>query len=151
MDMTVIQEAALTLFMKDTLEKVKDQFKNRTESILHRNFGMDFRLFLTNEGNINLELLFETTVPAIEKNILDLSLAELDAILEERIYFFKPVGFYRKIKGFFSDSIEITVLREFEDAVAYLQDNYKMISFKSHKMSLRESAVLAAFSMETLV
>lgn len=147
--MTVTEEVTMTLFMKETIEKVKKQFKNSDESVLYESFGMNFRLLLTNEGNINLELLFEMNVPRPKKDILNLSLAELDAILAERIVFFKPIGFYRQTKSLFSKSIEITIFKEFEEAFNYLQLNNK-ISFNPKKMSLEENAVLAAFSMETL-
>ena len=66
--------------------------------------------------------------------------------------FFKPIGFFSQKKGFLSNDIEVTVLKEFENDLEELRNAKKIPNnIKTHKLSLTENAVIAAFSMETAI
>ena len=43
--MTPTQEMVMTLFTKETIDKVKEQFKNGKEIVYNERFDMSFRLF----------------------------------------------------------------------------------------------------------
>jgi hypothetical protein len=69
--------------------------------------------------------------------------------MQTTVMFFKPVGFFTQKKGFLSTDIEVTVVKEFENDLDYLIKAGKVPSnIKTHKLTLEENAVLAAFSME---
>jgi hypothetical protein len=72
--------------------------------------------------------------------------------LQKTIMYLKPIGFYTQTKGFLSNNIEITIVKEFENDFDFLIRNAKIpSSIKVQKFSLEENAVLAAFSMEALI
>ncbi len=146
--MTPMQEIVMTLFTKETINKVKEQFKNGMKIVSNDSFDMSFRLFKPTPNYINLELLIQMPIETGE-------VQDLPGIgrgrLQTTVMFFKPVGFFEQKKGFFSTDIEVTVVKEFEEELDYLIKIGKVPSkIKSHKLTLEENAVLAAFSMEAL-
>ena len=52
--MTIKQEMVSVLFDKETVEKVKKQFSSSTEIVPIDARDMNFRLFKSKQGNINL-------------------------------------------------------------------------------------------------
>lgn len=147
--MTPAQEVLMTLFTDDTIQKVKKQFSEGNEKVTLESFNMSFRLFNTKTGNINLELLIQMPVESDEEE----NLHGLGRVTMQRtVMFFKPVGFFTQKKGFFSSTLEVTILKEFEYDLDILLTNGKIpTSIQIHKLSLRENAVLAAFSMEAFI
>ncbi|MCP9199024.1 hypothetical protein MKO06_03830 [Gramella sp. GC03-9] len=127
--MTIKEEMLSVLFDEKTLKKVKSQFKSGNEKSPVDNPDMTFRLFKTEFGTINLELLCS----------------------DKTGMYFKPIGFYSFIKrGFLNpDKFTITVLNEFKEE--YKSLNLKTPNkFEVEFMDLKESAVIAAFSRETV-
>jgi hypothetical protein len=144
--MNATQEMVSTLFTPAIIEQVKKQFRDKTEKVPIDSFGMSFRLFLSKYGNINLELLIQ--MPAEEgayQNIEGFG----RGIIQKNVMFFKPIGFFSLKKGFFTNTLEITILKEFEkDFNILLKDGKIPSSIKVNTLTLQENAVLAAFSME---
>jgi hypothetical protein len=121
-ELTVTEQFTKTLFLDDTLDKVKNQFESSTEIQPVDEFDMNFRLLLV--GNtINLELLASGPLG----------------------HYFKPIGFYDR-------QMNIYVLKEFETDIEELKSKGELINDSSIKtLSLRENAVIAAFSMDVIV
>lgn len=146
--MTLTQEIVMTLFTKETIDKVKEQFKSGKEIIFNENFDMSFRLFKPTANYINLELLIKMPIETGEEQ--DFPVIGRGRI-QTTVMFFKPVGFFTYKKGFLSNDIEVTVVKEFENDLDYLIKAGKVTSnIKINKLSLEENAVLAAFSMEAV-
>ncbi len=145
--MSPTQEMVMTLFTKETIDKVKNQFINGPKILPVDSFDMSFRLFKPSPENINLEILVQTTV----SNEGEADFGELGrGQIKSAMTFFKPIGFFTLKKGSSSNEIEITVVKEFENELDTLIRNGDITpSNNIHKLSLRENAVLAAFSMET--
>jgi hypothetical protein len=144
--MTPTQEMVMTLFAKETLDKVKGQFRDKTEILPVESYDMSFRLFKPIANNINLELLIQMPIERREEqNIPDLD----NGRMKNTITFFKPIGFFQQTNGFFSKDFEVTVLNEFESDLDFLKKNNLIPSkITIRKLSLEENAVLASFSME---
>lgn len=144
--MTATQEMVSTLFTPAIIKEVKKQFKDGTERVPIDNLGMSFRLFHSKHGNINLELLIQMPVEEGDyQNIEGFGRGRI----QKNVMFFKPIGFFSLKKGFFSNKLEVTILKEFEkDFNILLQDGKIPSSIKVNKLTLQENAVLAAFSME---
>lgn len=120
--MTIKEQFVKTLFNKNTLEKVKEQFKNGTEIIPVDEFDMNFRLLLSKDI-INLELL----------------------TVSEFGYYFKPIGFYDQNNNVF-------ILKEFETDVKNLIENKEISTDKNIlKLSIEQNAVIGAFSIEAYI
>lgn len=147
--MTPSQEMVLTLFTKETINKVKEQFKKGTEIISNESFDMSFRLFKPTKNYINLELLIQMPIENGEaQDVPEIGRGRM----QTTVMFFKPIGFYSQKKAFLSNDIEVTVVKEFENDLNYLIKAGKVPStIKIHKLTLEENAVLAAFSMEALI
>jgi len=146
---TPTQEMVMTLFTKDTLDKVKKQFSNGTEIVPVDSFDMSFRLFKPKADNINLELLIQMPIETGEEQ-------DFPGIgkgrMQKTVMFFKPIGYFKQKKGIFSNDLEVTVVKEFENDLDFLIKNNQVPSnIKTHKLSLEENAVLASFSMEAAV
>lgn len=127
--MTPTQEMVSVLFERATLNKAKAQFKSGPEKVSIDSRDMSFRLFKANYGNINLEMLCR----------------------DNSGMYFKPIGFYEFKKGgfFSSGKLVVTVLNEFEkDFKSLSQINSTNLTVKF--LNLRESAILSAFSRETV-
>lgn len=144
--MTPTQEMVMTLFTNETIIKVKEQFKNGKEIVSNESFDMSFRLFKPTANYINLELLIQMPVETSEEQ-------DIPGIgrgrMQKTVMFFKPIGFFTQKKGFLSNEIEVTVVKEFENELDALMNAGKIPSnIKTHKLTLEENAVLAAFSME---
>lgn len=147
--MTPTQQMVLTLFAKETINKVKEQFKKNNEIVPVDSFDMTFRLYKPNENNINLELLIQMPVETGEEQ----DYAGIGrARIQKSVMFFKPIGYYTQKNSFFSKQIELTIVKEFENEIDFLTKMGKIPSnIKINKLSLKENAVLAAFSMEALI
>jgi hypothetical protein len=130
--MTITEEMVSVLFDKGTLTNVKQQFKSGKEKIPINSENMNFRLFKSEHGNINLELLCQ----------------------DSNGMYFKPLGFYEFEKGgfFSSGKLSLTILNEFVDDYKNLK-NSNQISDNGINlifMSIKESCLIAAFSRETI-
>lgn len=147
--MTPTQEMVMTLFTKDTLDKVKEQFRNGTEILPVDSFDMSFRLFKPTTYNINLELLIQMPIETgEEQNMPGIGKGRM----QKTITFFKPIGFFQKSKSNFSNDLEVTVLKEFENDLNFLKnDNRVPTNIQLNKLTLEENAVLASFSMEAAI
>ncbi len=134
------QEMIATLLSASTIEKVKEQIQCGTEIISFEKFDMTFRLFLSKKSlTINLEILANTPtkVPGI------------------CVSFYKPIGYF-SYKHYnllaTTPTLEVVVLKEFEDELDYwLNNNDIPYGIDIKKLSLKENAVLAAFSKEALL
>ena len=102
--MTPTQEMVMTLFTKETIDKVKEQFKNGKEIVSNESFDMSFRLFKPTANYINLELLIQMPIETGEEQ-------DFPGIgrgrMQTTVMFFKPVGFFTQKKGFLSTDIEV--------------------------------------------
>lgn len=147
--MTPTQEMVMTLFTRETIDKVKGQFKSGKEIVSNESFDMGFRLFKPTANSINLELLSQIPIETgEEKDFPGIGRGRI----QSTVMFFKPIGFYTQKKGFFSTDIEVTVLKEFENDLDFLIKTGKNSShIKIQKLTLRENAVLAAFSIEAII
>lgn len=130
--MTITEEMVSVLFYKETLSNVKKQFNSGKEKVPINSENMNFRLFKSEYGNINLELLCQ----------------------DSNGMYFKPIGFYEFEKGgfFSSGKLSLTILNEFVDDYKNLK-NSNQISDNGINvvfMTLKESCLIAAFSRETI-
>lgn len=127
--MTTTQEMVSVLFEKDTLEKVKAQFKSGVEKSSIDSQDMTFRLFKTKFDNINLELLCS----------------------DAKGMFFKAIGFYRLENDRFSnyERLTLTILNEFVNDYKSLP-NLASANINVKFMSIRENGIIGAFSRETV-
>lgn len=133
--MTLKQEMLLTLFSKEALEIATKQFKNSEIKIPLDSFDMSFRLFKPTDFNINLEVLIQ--INGNNQNVVP---------------FLKPIGFYTLKRSFFTDEIEVTILKEFEEDFDFLLKIGKIPSgITIKKLSLVENALIAAYSMDAVV
>lgn len=147
--MTPSQESVMTLFTKETIKKVKEQFKNGKEIVPNESYNMSFRLYRPNSNIINLELLIQMN--AEKGEVQDIPGIGHGRMLKT-VMFFKPIGFFNVKKGIFANDIEVTVVKEFEnDLDTLLRTGNISSNIKIHKLTLEENAVLAAFSMEALL
>jgi hypothetical protein len=121
-DLDVLTEMLLVLFDKKTITKVKDQLKSKTQKIPIDSLNMNFRLFLSKSGNINLELLAQN----------DLGM------------YFKPIGFFEM-----DNNLTVTLLKEFENSYETHQtlfDNDIQVKY----LTLKENAFIAAGSRDII-
>lgn len=118
---TPLQEMFKAFISEEAISKVKAQAKSGEQIVSVDMFDMNFRIFKTNVGMYNFELLCNSALGM----------------------YFKPIGFYSIEKGFLSRKVFLTVLKEFESE---LQSTSKDVS----TLSLIENAVIAAFSMEVV-
>lgn len=144
--MTPQQEMVMTLYTKETLDKVKQQFKDGTEKVPVDSFDMSFRLFKSKSDNINLEILIQTAIETGEEQ-------EIPGLgrgrMQTAVMYFKPVGFFKEKKGILSNELEVTIVKEFEKDFDELNKMSHIPSnIKTHKLTLVENALLASFSME---
>lgn len=144
--MTITQEMIMTLFTKDTINKVKEQFSNGKDIVPIDSFDMSFRLFKSNSDNINLEVPIQMPLETGEEN------DGHGVGIKKMVVFFQPIGFYTQKKGFLSNDIEVTIMKGFEEDFDFLIKNNKISSnIKIHKLTLEENAVIASISIEALI
>lgn len=122
-DLDILGEMLLVLFDKNTIQKVKEQLKSKNEKIAIDSHNMNFRLFRSKNGNINLELLAQN----------DLGM------------YFKPVGFY----DIQNNSLTITILKEFENTYEKHKNKFNS-DIKVNYLSLKENAFIAAGSRDVV-
>lgn len=122
MNLTITEEFVKTLLLSETLERVNEQFISQKEKVFLESFDMNFRLFKPTSNYINLELLARGNL-----------------------------GNYYKPIGFFDRSLNVYILHEFEDEFKKLQDRNELpIDAVVRKISLKDNAVIAAFSMDVI-
>ncbi|TAL56321.1 MAG: hypothetical protein EPN85_15135 [Bacteroidetes bacterium] len=145
--MTIEQEMTSVLFLKETIEKAKNQFKNGPEIIPLEVSDMTFRLFKATDFNVNLEALIEMRIENTGEEIDVSALGKgVKGTMHKFVMFFKPIGFYTLNDG----NIEITIVNEYEKEMNFLIENKKITpSVKVNKLSFRENALIGAFSKET--
>lgn len=150
--LTTNQEIAATLITEQTLYYAIEQFDRRDEIIEIESFDMSFRLYRATDYNINLEMLLRIPI-GTDASKEDVDIEGLGkGVIQEEYTFYKPVGFYTNpnSKDFDNDKLDLYVLHEFQEdlnfisAVHNIPDNVSI-----HTLSIRENAVVAAFSMET--
>jgi hypothetical protein len=143
-------EFLMTLFSKSTIDKVKHQFSNGPEIVPLESYNMSFRLFRPKLGNnINLELLIQ--MPTGTGSQTDFHNTG-NRFMQTMVTFFKPLGYYTLGKGMLYDDIEVTLLYEFEETYNQLiKSNSISSNIKVHRLSLKENAVIAAFSTEAFL
>lgn len=128
--MTILQQIVTTLISEKTIQLVEKQFKDNIPVVPLESNDMSFRLFKTTSEHINLELLIQMQHTA----------------------FMKPIGYYTLTKGFFTNTVEVTVLKEFEEELNIIQRSHKISSkIKINKLSLIENALISAYSMEAVL
>ena len=121
--LTITEQFVKTLFLPETLKKVKEQFNTQTEIVPIDMFDMNFRLYRTTPNYINLELLATGSLG----------------------HYFKPIGF-------FDSNINIYILHEFESDLKNILCRDELPNHIVIKpISLKENAVIAAFSMEVII
>lgn len=117
-NLDILGEMLLVFFDDKTKELVKNQFESRNQKIPLDTHDMNFRLYLSNNGSINLELLAQNNLGM----------------------YFKPIGFYEMMNG----DLQLTILKEFEDTYhKYFRDETN-VKF----LSLKENAFIAAGSSD---
>jgi hypothetical protein len=122
-NLTMTQEMTLLLFNSTTIEKAKNIIGKIGSKVAIDSYGMNFRLFTANDGNVNLELLAQNDIGM----------------------YFKPIGFYNNTNRGFS----VTVLKEFEEDYKSLKDsinNSILVNF----LTIKENAFIAAASKDVL-
>lgn len=142
--MTATQEMLISLLTKETLDKVNKQFINSVTGIIHIEIdGLDYRLFKPTATNINLEILNTMSFDFSEtQNIPGIGRGSTG----KSIMYYLPIGYFTQIKGI----PELTVVKAFENDIDYLINNNKLsLPIKINKLSLKENALLAAFSIES--
>lgn len=122
-DLDIFGEMLLVLFDKNTIIKVKEQLISKTKKIPIDRYNMNFRLFLSKSGNINLELLAQN----------DLGM------------YFKPIGFYEMQ----NDNLTITILKEFENSYEKYKKHFNIKS-KVNYLTLKENSFIAAGSRDVV-
>lgn len=124
--MEILDQMMQILFKTDTIKKAMAQYQKKTQKIPIDNHNMNFRLFLSDKGSINLELLSKDNYG----------------------YYFKPIGYYTFDN---SGNIEnIYVLKEFENAYknikSKIENKYiKIVCF----LSLEENTYIGLCSRAT--
>jgi hypothetical protein len=122
-NLTMTQEMTLLLFNSTTIEKAKNIIGKIGSKVAIDSYGMNFRLFTANDGNVNLELLAQNDIGM----------------------YFKPIGFYNNTNRGFA----VTVLKEFEEDYKSLKDsinNSILVNF----LTIKENAFIAAASKDVL-
>ena len=143
--MTPQQEMVITLFQKEVTEQAKKLAKSATSVCQIDKFSMPFRLFKVNESTVNLELCIRRLYGPVKMNATG-------AQVRSSVMFFKPIGIYSIEKGLFSSSLNVIVLKEFEKEYDLLiRIGQLEVKCDVKKLSTRENAVIAAFSMDTIV
>jgi len=140
--MTTAQKMVMTLYNKEILLQVEKQFNEEINIVSIEIYGILFRLFKADAGNINLEI--STKIQTNNNEEIDLPIIG-KGNLQKFIRFFKPIGFYTK-----NNEIEITILKEFEEEYDFLINNNQINSnVITHRLTLIENALLASFSADT--
>ena len=122
-DLDILGEMLLVLFDKNTIKKVKEQLISKNEKIPIDSHNMNFRLLLSKNGNINLELLAQN----------DLGM------------YFKPIGFY-EIQN---KTLTITILKEFEDSYEKHKNSFEN-DLKVNYLTLKENSFISAGSNDVV-
>ncbi|NEN25596.1 hypothetical protein G3O08_19060 [Cryomorpha ignava] len=147
--MTINQKITSVLFMKETIDRVKQQFNKGPQIIPLEEFDITFRLYKPTNFNINLEVPIKMPIEGTSE---DVDFGELGkGIKRSMVMFWKPIGFYTLKRNLLSsDDIELNILKEYEDSLDSLRQQNKISSsIKINKLSLKENALIAGFSKET--
>lgn len=130
---SVREEMVLAFIEKETITVVKEFLSKNKEVQAYEKYNMSFRFLRVDENTANLEILIMK-----------------DATIGQVIYFFKPVGYYSIEKGWLSSKVTLTITKEFEFELDSLRSK-GLINVELKKLSLIENAIIAVFSMESLI
>lgn len=121
--LTPLSEMLLVLFNKETIDEVKKQFNSGNQLTPIDSRNMNFRLFLSKKGNINLEVF----------------------VKNKSGMYFKPIGFY-EIEN---NNISVTIFKEFERV---FREDLTLLnnSIKVKYLSLIENGYIAAGSLDAV-
>jgi hypothetical protein len=121
--LTPLGEMLLVLFNEKTIAKVKQQISSGNQLTPIDSHNMNFRLFLSKKGNVNLEVF----------------------IKNKSGMYFKPIGFYNIL----NENISITILKEFEQSfekdIVVLNKNINV-----KYLTLIENGYIAAGSLDAV-
>lgn len=124
--MEILKEMIEVLFELDTIKKAINQYQTRRQKVPVDTKDISYRLFLSERGNVNLELMSR----------------------DDYGYYFKPIGYYT-----FNNlgNIEnIYILKEFENAFKSIKSNIEdEIIQKVNFLSLEENTYIGLCSRET--
>lgn len=120
-NLSITQEMLIILFDYDTLQSAKNQIGNKGKIFPIDKNSMNFRLFTSDDGNVNLELLAQNQIGM----------------------YFKPIGFFDNKSG----EITITILKEFESDYEKLKSKIKS-TISVNFLTLKENAFIAAASSD---
>ena len=143
-------EIVKTFIYKDTIETVKKLFKSNVDRTPIKSHDLQFRLIKPTNYNVNLEIFTEIKLECSEEEVDLGSMGK--GIKFKTVSFFKPIGYYCLKKGLFSNSVGLTIVKEYEDSLDFLIKNKKVPStIKINKLPLRHNALIAAFSKESRI
>lgn len=140
--MSTTEEIVSILIDDFVLENVALLFKSSKRKFDFEKFDTTFRLFKTEAGTVNLEVLI--------CHMLDQNDDSVQGENERHVpMYFKPIGFYIRRKKIFSSIIELTILKELEETLFNLVSLGVIIpKIKINKFSLIGNALIAAYSVE---
>ena len=123
----ILKEITSVLFEKEVILKANQQFQAKNKIIPVNNIqNMDFRLFLSDAGTINLEVL----------------------VRNNYALYFKPVGYYEFKANIISN---IYVLKEFEEAYNNIKDDIDdNLNNKVKFLDIESNSYIAVCSMDVL-
>ncbi|WP_372474143.1 hypothetical protein AB4865_02410 [Capnocytophaga sp. ARDL2] len=122
--MEILKEMVSVLFDKETILKVNQQYQTKSKRVAIDAQNMSFRLFLSDAGTINLELLMRDNYG----------------------FYFKPIGYYE----FTPNGIKnIYVLREFEEAYTKIKHSIEYdLANKVNFLDVESNSFIAMCSRE---
>ena len=123
----ILKEITSVLFEKEVILKANQQFQNKNKIVSVNNLqNMDFRLFLSDAGTINLEVLVRNNYGL----------------------YFKPVGYYEFKENTISN---IYVLKEFEEAYNNIKNDIDdNLNNKVKFLDIESNSYIAVCSMDVL-
>jgi len=125
--MEMLKEMTQVLFRTETIDKALNQFKTKAQKVPVDAVDISYRLFLSERGNVNLELMGR----------------------DDYGFYFKPIGYY--VFNDFGDIESIYILKEFEDAFEGIKSNIdiKLVELVQF-LSLEENTYIGLCSRETI-
>lgn len=122
--MEILKEMVSVLFENKTISEVKKQFVSKYKRVPIDTPNMSFRLYLSDFGNINLELMMR----------------------DKYGFYFKPIGYY-EYDG--SDIKSIKILKEFETAYISIENTIgASLKNKVSFLGVEENTYIAICSRE---
>jgi len=143
MDYEKIREDFIrTLFSESVLSKVRGLIESEEEKLPFEMYDTSFVLVRVTNGNINLEVMMQTTFGEGKSQNEPTRL----------ISYLLPVGFYTWSGNMSARIVNIHVMHEYEDAVNTLNCEANLpTSSESKRLSFAANALIGAFSMDNLL